>query len=67
MHDFLENSGVRYDSKGKQCNNAGGIMAYAMANENDSSTWSSCSIEDFTSFMNQGPYSQHFILFVTCE
>jgi len=55
-HDFVKDpNDVRYDSKGKRCTNVGGIMDYAMSNEKDSSSWSSCSVEDFTKLMNQYP------------
>ena len=56
-HDFVgsDTTVTRYDSKGRKCINVGGIMDYALVNENDTNTWSGCSIDDFTASMNQNP------------
>ena len=55
-HDFGKTqTEIRYDSKGNRCTNVGGIMDYAMTNPKDTSTWSSCSVEDFTNLLNDNP------------
>ena len=55
-HDFGKSqTDIRYDSKGNRCTNVGGIMDYAMTSDKDTSTWSSCSVEDFTALLNENP------------
>ena len=56
-HDFVKgNKGdepgstkniTRYDSKGRACLGQGGIMDYSQEVENDKTSWSTCSVEDF--------------------
>ncbi len=55
-HDFGANKNeIRYDSQGKACTGAGGIMDYSRNKDNEFILWSTCSSEDFTSLMTKKP------------
>ena len=56
QHDFIKvKEEFRYDSKGQACTKVGGVMDYWMNNENDASTWSTCSHEDMTALFKKYP------------
>ena len=49
-HDFSKDpSNIRRDKKGKACTGIGGIMDYG----NVANKWSSCSIQDFQTYITE--------------
>ena len=47
-HDFTNEGGSKFDSKGQACTNIGGYMDYV----SNPTKWSTCSVEDYTKYYN---------------